>query len=147
MPRSQKKRGPRVEHDPEILRGIARGPWCVYWATQREEEGKSFSGQDIYEVAPEVPRWAERWAKKLADSIIELNGASLIDLYARATGECGYSRDRESFGVHLGMQATGAGIRWEDAARGGDLKILVPDYELYGRGCELAEPDLRFVSK
>lgn len=130
-------------HDPDILRGMARGPWAVHWANLQEERGRSFSGMDIYEEAPEAPRWVKKWALALADAIISLNGASLGEIYQAARGD-GFAKDEESFGFYLGMQATGAGVRWDDdTSPNATISIKVPSDELY----EGARPDLRFISE
>jgi hypothetical protein len=144
MPRTQRKKVSVVTHYPTILEGMARGPWSCYWADQQEEAGESLSGQDVYAAAPSTPRWAERWAKKLASSIVSLNGSSLDDLYERAVRD-GYSRDPEGFGLHLGMMATGSGLHWTDDVRNASFEIKVPSYEFWGPGCERSEPDARFV--
>ena len=134
-----------AHHDPEILLGMARGVWADYWANEQEEAGESFSGQDIYEAAPDAPEWAEKWARKLASSILRLNGDSLDSLYKKAR-DVGFPKDRETFGFYLGMQAVGHGVAWDDDVPAGhDLKILVPSYEFY-EGAERSEPDTRFVS-
>jgi hypothetical protein len=135
-------------HDPEILLGMARGVWADYWAQEQEEAGESFSGQDIYAAAPDAPTWAEKWAKKLANSIIHLNGDVSLDTLFKAARQAGFPKDRETFGFYLGMEAVGHGIHWTDNVPHSDEipKILVPDYEFY-EGAERSEPDLRFVHK
>jgi len=136
----------RTPHDSDILAGMARGPWASHWGDQAEEKGERLSGVDLYEAAPRTPRWASRWAKKLADALVNLNDASLASLYDLAVQQ-GYPRDSEAFGFHLGMQAVGHGVSWTDDVRGHpDLKILIPDYEFYP-GAERNSPDLRFVGK
>jgi len=132
-------RTPSSRHDTEILLGMARGPWADRWANEQEEAGESFSGQDIYELAPEAPRWAEAWAVRIADAIVKLNGASLDELYHVAQRE-GFSKDREAFGFYLGMQSCGHGVAWDDDFAT-DVKIKLPSAEFY----EGAQPDLRFV--
>ena len=72
MPKSRRKKS---ELTDEILRGMARGPWASYWASEEEENGASFSGMDIYEAAPEAPKWAAAWAERLPFAITELNKA------------------------------------------------------------------------
>jgi hypothetical protein len=134
-----KRRG-KSDFADEILLGMARGPWACAWASEREEEGESFSGMDIYAAAPDAPRWAAEWAERLAYAVSELNGQSLESLY-RAAQEAGFARDRETFGYYLGMQATGAGVRWDDDLSSPGLKVRVPSAEFY----EGAQPDLRFV--
>ena len=144
MPRNKNTTDDR--HHPEILRGLARGPWADAWASEQEEKGRSFSGMDLYEVAPEAPRWAEKWAKKLASSIVALNHLSLDDLYAVAC-EAGFQKSEETFGFYLGMQAVGHGVAWTDDLSARDTpKILIPSYEFY-HGAENSEPDLRFVKR
>lgn len=100
-------------HDKEILAGIPAGVWADLWATEQEELGRSFSGQDIVEAAPKPPAWARKWAKELADGIVLLNRKSLEDLYEMVEN-AGFSRGREDFGLLLGMQAVGHGISWSD---------------------------------
>jgi len=136
MPRARK-----TSHDRDILRGMARGPWADTWAQEQEEKGESFSGMDIYEIAPEAPRWAARWTERLADAIAEVNDTPLSHLFTAAKA-VGFPRDEESFGFYLGMQAVGHGIRWDDDVST-DLKIRVPSMEFY----ENAKPDLRFISR
>ena len=135
----QHRRAPGAHHDPEILKGMARGPWADHWATEQEEQGESFSGMDIYELAPDAPNWAEKWAQHLADAIMSLNKRTLEELYKIAQ-QAGFSRDREAFGFYLGMQSIGHGITWHDDFNT-DVKILLPSGEFY----EGAKPDLRFV--
>lgn len=144
-----KKTAKNTVLDSLILQGMARGPFASWWATNMEDQGRSFSGQDIMEVAPNTPRWAHAWAKKLGKSIASLNGATLSELYASAQ-DVGYRNNAETFGTHLGMEAIGSGIAWTDDAYsygGTALVISVPSYEMWGPGCEKSEPDTRFVRR
>ena len=141
MPKTRRK-APRMEHDRDILRGMARGPWADTWAIEQKEQGESFSGMDIYEAAPEAPLWAEKWAERLADAIVKINDTPLSHLFTGARA-VGFTRDEETFGFYLGMQAVGHGIRWDDDVRGSTLKIGVPSMEFY----ENAKPNLRFISR
>src|SRR5262245_14944131 len=102
-------------HDPEILEGIGRGPYAIWWANRAEERGESLSGVDIYEAAPRTTTKAKKWAREVADEIVRLNNKSLSELYDLAQSY-GYDRDREYFGVDLGGQTTGEGISWTDRA-------------------------------
>ncbi len=104
-------------HDPQILAGIPRGVWTDLWATEQEEKGRSFSGQELTSIAPKTPSWAKRWAKKVADDIVSLNGKSLEDLYDLVV-EHGYPHDKDQFGLHLGMESVGHGVSWSDDTRG-----------------------------
>jgi len=130
-----------IDHVRDILRGMARGPWALYWADREEEKGSSFSGVDIYEAAPEAPAWAKKWARELADKIVLLNTdrrgrrserPGLDGLYEEAVAE-GFAKDGEAFGYYLGMQAVGAGVRWDDDVSGTNLEISVPYDEFYQR--------------
>jgi hypothetical protein len=141
MPKTRRKT-PKMKHDLDILRGMARGPWANHWAAEQEEQGESFSGVDIYDAAPEAPRWAEKWAERLADAIVKINDTPLDHLFAGARA-VGFPKDEEAFGFYLGMQAVGHGISWDDDVRGSTLKIGVPSAEFY----ETAKPDLRFISR
>jgi hypothetical protein len=131
-------------HDPEILHGMSRGPWSVLWANYQEEAGASFSGQDIYELAPEAPAWAKEWARKLASAIVQLNGNfSLEQIYRAAQGE-GFARDKEAFGYYLGMQSAGHGVAWDDDISGATLKIRHPSSEFYEG---VRDIDMRFIQE
>jgi hypothetical protein len=110
---------------------MARGPWADYWAREQEEAGESFSGQDIYELAPQTPAWADKWAKQLASDIQSINGETLDALYRLAV-QSGFAKDREAFGLYLGMQAAGHGITWNDDLST-NLTIKVPHSEFYRR--------------
>jgi hypothetical protein len=123
--------GKKKEHNSSILGGIPAGVWADHWATGEEEKGESFSGVNLMDVAPAPPAWAKKWAKKVADEIVEANHKSLDELYELAES-CGYPNDREHFGYHLGMQVAGHGVSWEDDADSGcSLKIKLPHREFY----------------
>ena len=133
--------------DPEILLGMARGVWSLMWADEQEERGRSLSGMDIYEEAPDAPDWAERWAGRLATCILRINKRSPEELYEEAV-RAGFHKNRETFGYYLGMQAVGHGVHWtDDVPYSKDRpEILVPSYEFY-EGAEQGEPDTRFIHK
>ena len=120
----------RNPHNREILHGMAKGPWAYHWAFEQEEKGHSFSGQNIYDLCPEPPRTAKRWARKLADDIATANdGLGLEPLFLAARNK-GFSESRENFGAYLGCEADGMGIRWDDDIST-NLKIEVPCREFY----------------
>lgn len=140
MPRTAPYRA-KFPHNTEILDGMVKGCWASHWATEQEDKGRSFSGQNILDVAPKPPGWARTWGKKLADAIVQVNHVGLEDLYRKAVEISGYPHDAETFGYHLGMEATGTGSKWTDDARGPEVEILVPDMEFY----QGANPDFRFT--
>lgn len=117
-------------HDADILAGIPSGVWADLWATEQEERGRSFSGQNLIAAAPPPPRWARRWAKQLADSIVRANGDSLAALYAKAKA-AGYPRSASHFGFHLGMQSAGHGVSYSDDCDLDDDAIEIPHNEFY----------------
>jgi hypothetical protein len=125
----------RRRHDPEILHGLTRALWSDYWAQQQEERGRSFSGQDIYDVAPRAPRWAQQQGRAIADGIVEANGGrSLAELYEVARSY-GFSRGgKEGFGSDLGLQSVGHGVSWTDNIPydpGAASAIRIPHAEFY----------------
>lgn len=122
-------------HDPDILEGLARGPYAIWWANRQEERGRSPSG-DVYEAAPRTPARAKKWAREVADGIVALNGRSLSELYDVAS-RLGYGDDREHFGSDLGLQVTGEGVSWTDDLpsgtdyRAAESAIRLPRREFY----------------
>ena len=125
-----------MTHDSAILKGIPRGVWADLWATEQEEKGRSFGGQELTSIAPPTPAWAKKWAKGVADEIVRLNadllkkisqenffrlgvkpGKSSLDSLYELVKRFGYPYDREHFGYHLGMQAAGHGVSWSDDTR------------------------------
>jgi len=132
----------KTRHDPDVLRGMALGPWALHWADREEQRGRTYPGENLTEVCSRPPKWARQWAERLADAIVELNGASLLTLYENAVNRAGYREDEEAFGIHLALQATGSGSSWKDSAVApSNSPVGVPSDEFY----EGARPDLRFV--
>lgn len=118
-------------HDP-ILFGMAKGPWALEWADREEEKGRSFSGQDIYELAPNPPSDAIAWAEDVSAQLRRLNGVdALEDVYTKASF-AGFDKDREVFGMYLGCQIAGHGISWcDDLQPGAERYIDLPHREFY----------------
>ncbi len=139
------------KHDPEILRGIARGPWVYLWSYERDvESDEDFS--EIMSRAPQTPPWVTRWASELADAVVAVNGLSLRGLYETAR-KVGFRDLPEAFGRYLGLRSTDgvdesgaryvpaepnsrhlhviAGVYWTEKIPPGDLPIiLVPSRDL-----------------
>lgn len=104
--------------DNEILEGMARGVFASAWADRQEERGRSFSQQDIYDIAPKTPPKAKSWAKVEAARLIQNNNiSSLTALYDDAQSH-GYPRDAQHFGFHVGMRLVGHGVSPQDDMRG-----------------------------
>lgn len=102
-------------YDDDILKGMARVVFADQWAVRQEEKGRSFSGQDIYDVAPKTPPAAKKWAKLQAAQILRVRPKlpSLTKLFELAQ-KAGYKRDAESFGAGLGLQIVGHGVSVTD---------------------------------
>lgn len=125
------------KHNKDILKGIARGPYAMEWAERQEERGRSFSGVDIYEAAPNTSAKAKKWGSGLADKIVLLNAKkfqdpsmSLEKMFEMAVAE-GFAKDREAFGFYLGMQAIGHGVAWDDDISGSSIEFELPYAEYY----------------
>ena len=118
-------------HDSEILHGMAKGPWADAWAQKQEEKGRSFSGQNIYDICPKPPRAARSWARKAADKIVAANGGLALEALFLAARHEGFDKTREDFGFYLGCQACGMGIQWDDDLSSAGLTILVPYDEFF----------------
>lgn len=105
----------KTSHDAEILAGIPSGVWADYWATEQEEKGRSFGGGvNLIDVAPNPPKWAKDWAKRVADKIVELNNNKSLEQIYEMAKKIGYKNDKEHFGYDLGMQTVGHGVSWTD---------------------------------
>ncbi len=116
--------------EKEILEGIPRGVWSNLWATEQEEKGRSFSGQDITQAAPKTPTWAKTWAKDLSAKIVSDNSKTLAELF-QYVKENGYPYDAVQFGLHLGMQAVGHGVSWSDDTKLPHSAIKIQHKEFY----------------
>jgi len=127
-----KKQITELQYMDPILFGMAKGPWALEWSNREEEKGRSFSGQDIYELAPNPPSDAVAWAEDIAAQLKRMNNvAGLEVLYAVAQRE-GFNKDRENFGLYLGCQAAGHGISWCDDLQPGTEKLIdIPHHEFY----------------
>ena len=127
-----KKQIAELQSNDPILFGIAKGPWSLQWTDMEEEKGRSFSGQDIYELAPNPPSDAVAWAEDIAAQLKRLNMVrSLHELFLIAQNR-GYDKDEETFGMYLGCQAAGHGISWaDDLQPGDDRAIELPYREFY----------------
>lgn len=116
----------------QCLYGMAKGPWANWWANEQEEKGRSFSQQNIYDLCPEPPPAARKWARDVYEKIAFLNtyfpeGMTMI--FAKAKSE-GFAGNAEEFGFYLGCQVSGMGIAWDDDLST-NYKIELPHQEFY----------------
>lgn len=117
--------------DP-ILFGLSKGPWSLWWANQEEENGRSFSGQDVYELAPDPKSDAVAWAEDIAAQLKRLNGSPSLDALYDLARQAGFDKSPEAFGMYLGCQTAGHGISWcDDLDADAGRLIAVPSREFY----------------
>ena len=93
-----------------------------YIVRMQGKSGYSSQKEHVYATLDDVMECAEKHfgkaeaseaGEKIADAIVQMNGASLDDLYHLAV-QARYPYDREHFGYHLGMQAVGHGVSYSD---------------------------------
>lgn len=123
-----------------IIAGMARAMFVSAWGDLEEDQGRSYPGQDLMDVAPETPDYVLIKANECAEAIEKANFAPLDALLTLAfTAEHKGKRDKnisitewigenaELFGHYLAMEAMGTGVSWsDDHAR---IHIKIPDYE------------------
>lgn len=122
---------PIDEVTAHIAEEIARAFFVTAWADAQEERGTSFSGVNLYDVAPETPEYVIRDAMDLVRSMERLNGMRMRDMYYRALdrAELIDAPDvRDNFGYMTAMQAMGSGVRWTDDYRDHGLKVPYKDF-------------------
>lgn len=121
--------------DDEVLEGMARALYVSDWASRMEEQGQSFSGMELMDVAPETTDAAKNAAAMLAGAIVEKNKKTLTQLLNAAlkadNGEDSedYFDYANDFGHYLGMMGLGHGVSWFDSHEKFPLKV--PDIEAY----------------
>ena len=123
-----------------IINGMARAFFVSAWAEKQERKGRSFSGQELMDVAPSTPRYARdfalMYAGGLGSLLVHLNNAARADIMELANiskwpkyGDMteaeraaldemvdglkveGYASE---FGHYLAMMAMGTGVSWFD---------------------------------
>lgn len=121
----------------EIIDSMARTAWASHWASEQEEKGRSFSGQEIMGQAPKTPAAAKEWAVGAATKLNCANGLGWMDdpywtmqhLFNLAV-QAGGKNDPEAFGHYIAMQMNGHGVSWTDSNPDFDLKV--PYYTFNG---------------
>src|ERR1035438_4765464 len=67
-----------------IINAMARAFFVTAWADRQEERGRSFSGQELMDVAPKTPRFAREFALMFAGQfpslLVCLNNAAWADV-------------------------------------------------------------------
>lgn len=119
----------------EFVESAARAFFVSAWANAAEEQGESFSGMQLMDVAPATPNEVIEHAARFIKSVEKLNGRSIDELYDEAANAPGkYYRDPDpsEFGHYLAMEAMGHGVNWYDnhpVPRAG--KFVVPAVEIH----------------
>jgi len=103
----------------EFVESAARAFFVSAWADAAEEQGESFSGMQLMDVAPPTPDEVIEHAARFIKSVEKLNGRSIDELYAEAANapdEADHSREPtpSEFGHYLAMEAMGHGVSWYD---------------------------------
>jgi hypothetical protein len=106
-----------------LVESMARTLFVCEWADRQEEKGKSYSGQDLFDVAPKnTPKQYLYEAWRLVGKYEALNALGIRSLLARAAREDNLSEDggisvdyEEEFGHYLTMMALGHGVSWFDS--------------------------------
>jgi hypothetical protein len=119
-----------LSYSDPILYGIAKGPWALHWAEQQEEQGRTFPGEDLYEICPPPPSDAVRWAEDVAAQLVKMNDVKTLEDLMMIAVENGFAKDEEDFGAYLGCEAAGHGVTWHDDLDCGSI-IKIPDREFY----------------
>lgn len=109
-----------------LLKFIARTLFVCAWADEEENDGRSYPGQELFDVAPETPVTALVLAGVLLGRIEEQNHAPYYILIKRAADADAVTPeeiDEEQFGYSLAMMALGHGVSWFDDHAKFDLKV------------------------
>lgn len=115
---------------------VARAYFVDQWARSQEDKGRSFSGQDIMNVAPRTPRRfiGEAWRvvghfECAARMSIHCIIAKVHRTEYGAASGFGDDDFASKLGHYMAMQAMGHGVSWADDHK--DLWFKVPHCEVY----------------
>lgn len=120
----------RYINEHEILRGAARALFVTNWADNEAAHDRTYSGQELTEVAPPTSVDALLLAAQFLGRIEQLNGFHASVLYSWAKdrnerqGEGVEGRDTpHEFGFMLAMESLGHGVAWSDNNAKTDIKL------------------------
>lgn len=123
-----------------IVDAMARAFFVNAWASEMEElcpeETRSWSGQNLYDLAPENSPEAEQHAEQFARDVERANGSRQLGwIYdmarARAKTEGEGDFDEDSFGYLVSMEAMGHGVSLADDSPSAREMVNIPDSEFY----------------
>jgi hypothetical protein len=112
-----------------FIEGAARAMFVQEWAYDEEEQGRTYWGMNLMNIAPATPVEVKYEAAALLGRLEQLNGVSLPVLIHRAEEADGKPVDPERFGHYIALQALGHGVGWFDDHAAFDLKV--PDIEVW----------------
>ena len=124
------------EFTEEFAEGAARALWVSAWASEMEEKGETFPGEDVMDVAPPTPLSAWVAAGELIGRLEQANGVVVEVLAARAAEADGNGYDvtaidASEFGHYLAMEALGHGVSWFDNHESFKIKMPSMEYNFY----------------
>lgn len=113
----------------ELVNSMAKTFWVLAWSDYEEEQGRSYPGQELFNMAPDTPQSAIEYAHKFYLKVENENGISLQDFTPK-----GLDEDDNDFHADLGhylvMESLGHGIAWTDD-RDEDHGLKLPYVENY----------------
>lgn len=133
MPKGPKEWSPWTARWPsDIFESAARALFVSAWGDREEEEGRTYPGEDLMNVAPETPDDARAAAAGLFKSTELVNKKPIEQLYQQALDRSGREeseRTRDLFGHYLAMEALGHGVGLADEFDKHGVKV--PDVTFY----------------
>lgn len=116
----------------QMIDGVVAALWIPAWANFEEEQGRSFSGQRLEDVAPAPPASVRRAARAWTMKLVQLNKKTLNSIYGDASRAEGYPVDANELGYYLAMQSLGHGVGWGDSHE--EFPVRLPHVEAYVTG-------------
>lgn len=111
-----------------VAEGFADALFKSSWADFQEEQGESFAGIEILDVAPATPQEVKSFADRKVSEIEAANGISFDSFVP--PGEQEGSFDPWELGWYLGMQYLGHGVSWSDDHEDHGLQIPYGEFAI-----------------
>jgi hypothetical protein len=122
--------------DEDIIEGMARALFVTAWADYEEEEGRTYPGEDLMDVAPATPQEAVDAAEELYDTIESKSKINLNTFTPPGFDEGEWSGLLAvELGHYLAMESLGHGVSWSDDYNDHGLKT--PSVQSYWDGKKL----------
>jgi hypothetical protein len=101
------------------------------WANTEEMWGRTYSGMELFDVAPETPDHAKEQAWRAILEMEQLNSMDLMEMYHHALKKAGLKEGEvdleDEFGHAIALEMLGTGSGWSDNYPDHGLKV--PDVE------------------